>query len=169
MLCIGCFDFAQLPGYNTGMIFATSATMKTTLTLLFSAVCVTVFAQEPRIDDVPVTINDDTRLADEPLVNPETQPEFPGGTEALMQYLMDNITYPDSAINALIQGTVNVQFTIDKNGKVTDVEVIRGIGYGCDEEAVRVISGMPNWIPGIQDGKAVAVRMTMPIRYVLSD
>lgn len=97
----------------------------------------------------------------------ETMPEFPGGTEALFGYLVENITYPEEAKTNKIEGTVNVRFVVDVNGQIINSEVMRGIGAGCDEEALRVINEMPNWSPGMQDGEPVKVEFNLPIHYNL--
>ncbi|NTW23768.1 MAG: energy transducer TonB, partial [Lentimicrobium sp.] len=78
----------------------------------------------------------------------EESPSFPGGDEARIRFLTDNIKYPQIARESSIQGTVYVTFVVEKNGNVTDVRILRGIGGGCDEEAVRVIKAMPKWNPG---------------------
>ncbi|MFO7978625.1 MAG: energy transducer TonB [Bacteroidales bacterium] len=98
----------------------------------------------------------------------EDQPSFPGGEEARMKYLIDNLRYPQMAREAGIQGTVFVTFVVERDGSVTDVRVLRGIGGGCDEEAVRVVRNMPRWEPGRQRGQAVRVQFNMPIRFVLN-
>jgi len=97
----------------------------------------------------------------------EEMPLFPGGDEARNQFLADSINYPEKAIQKRIQGTVYVSFIIDGEGSVTDVKILRGIGGGCDEEALRVVRMMPKWIPGKQDGKAVRVLFNMPIYFKL--
>jgi protein TonB len=97
----------------------------------------------------------------------ESMPQFPGGDSARMQYLNENIKYPVMAREAGIQGTVYVTFVVEKDGSITDVRVLRGIGGGCDEEAVRVVQGMPRWIPGRQRNVPVRVQFNMPIRFVL--
>lgn len=97
----------------------------------------------------------------------ESMPEFPGGDAARMKFLQDNIKYPQLARESGIQGTVYVTFVVETNGRVTDVRVLRGIGGGCDEEAVRVIQMMPNWNAGKQRGKPVRVQFNMPIRFTL--
>lgn len=97
----------------------------------------------------------------------ESMPEFPGGDAARMKFLQDNIKYPQLARESGIQGTVYVTFVVETNGRVTDVRVLRGIGGGCDEEAVRVIQMMPNWKSGKQRGKPVRVQFNMPIRFTL--
>ena len=99
----------------------------------------------------------------------EQMPEFPGGIQALMQYLGSNINYPEQAKHDTIQGRVFVSFVIEKDGAVSSVKVLRGIGGGCDEEAVRVISTMPNWKPGLnENGEAVRVAYNIPIKYALN-
>lgn len=97
----------------------------------------------------------------------EQMPEFPGGTEALMNYLRKSLRYPETARENNIQGKVIVQFVIDEVGEVSQAKVLRGIGHGCDEEALRVVLSMPSWKPGKQNGKPVKTRMNLPISFVL--
>ncbi len=97
----------------------------------------------------------------------EEQPSFPGGEAALMEYLGKNISYPPMAKESGIQGTVFVTFVVEPNGSVTNVKILRGIGGGCDEEAVRVVKNMPTWKPGKQRGKPVRVQFNLPIKFVL--
>ncbi|WP_224998579.1 energy transducer TonB [Cesiribacter sp. SM1] len=99
----------------------------------------------------------------------EQMPEFEGGDAALMQWLAKNIEYPRQALRTGIQGTVMVSFMIDETGQIKEVVVVRGIGMGCDEEAVRVISSMPGWKPGKQNGQAVRVRRILPIKFQISN
>jgi len=94
-------------------------------------------------------------------------PEFPGGEGALHQYLAENIKYPQMAKESGIQGRVFVTFVVERNGKVTDVKVLRGIGGGCDEEAIRVVQNMPSWTPGKQRGKPVRVQFNLPVKFTL--
>ena len=97
----------------------------------------------------------------------EQDPEFPGGMQALIQYLGSNIKYPQKAMEDGIQGTVYVTFVVEKDGQVNNVKVIRKLGGGCDEEAVRVVEAMPKWKPGKQRGKAVRVQYNLPIKFQL--
>jgi protein TonB len=97
----------------------------------------------------------------------EVMPEFPGGKEALLNYLGENILYPQLARESNIQGTVFVTFIVEPDGSLSKVKVMRGIGGGCDEEAVRVVQAMPNWIPGTQRGKPVRVQFNLPVRFIL--
>lgn len=98
----------------------------------------------------------------------EESPSYPGGDAARIQFLQQNIVYPQMARESGIQGTVYVTFVVERNGNVTDVRVLRGIGGGCDEEAVRVIKAMPKWNPGKQRGKPVRVQFNMPIKFTLA-
>ena len=97
----------------------------------------------------------------------ENMPEFPGGTTELFRYLSKNIKYPAMAKDAGIKGKVYVTFVVDKDGSIADVKVLRGIGGGCDEEAIRVVKGMPKWAPGKQRGKSVRVQYNLPINFIL--
>jgi periplasmic protein TonB len=97
----------------------------------------------------------------------EEQPSFPGGEEALMEFLGKNIAYPPMAKESGIQGTVFVTFVVEPDGSVTNVKTLRGIGGGCDEEAIRVVKNMPKWKPGKQRGKPVRVQFNLPIRFIL--
>lgn len=95
----------------------------------------------------------------------EDQPRYPGGTNALMTYLRDNIKYPAEAAKAGIQGKVIVQFVVGKDGTVRDVKPKRNISPELDAEAVRVVAAMPKWVPGYQRGEAVNVRYTLPVNF----
>ena len=95
----------------------------------------------------------------------ENQPEPKGGMAAFYAYLKKNLNYPDKARRLGIEGKVFLQFVVDKNGAISDVRVIKGIGAGCDEEAVRVLKNAPEWNPGKQRGKPVKVRMVMPVLF----
>ncbi|MGL1885831.1 MAG: M56 family metallopeptidase [Reichenbachiella sp.] len=97
----------------------------------------------------------------------ETQPEPKGGMEEFYKYIGQNMKYPKEAKIAGIEGRVFVQFIIDEEGELTNVQVVKGIGHGCDQEAIRVMEQASNWTPGQQKGEAVKVRMILPITYQL--
>ncbi len=97
----------------------------------------------------------------------EVMPEFPGGDIALMKYLSANLRYPEQAKTNNVQGRVYVNFIISSRGKVLYPYIVRGIGSGCDQEAIRVIKNMPVWKPGKQNGKAVPVRYNVPVKFAL--
>ena len=97
----------------------------------------------------------------------EDPPIFPGGTEALLKFLGDHIKYPLIAKTAGISGTVIISFVVEKDGSVSNVKVVRGIGGGCNEEAVHVVSMMPKWTPGKQRGKAIRTQFQVPLVFSL--
>ena len=94
-------------------------------------------------------------------------PEFPDGPAAMQKFIRDNLRYPEEARLKKIEGTVAVQFLITKEGKLIKVTVSSGIGYGCDEEAVRVIQSMPDWKPGKHNNKEVPVNFILPVKFKL--
>ena len=98
----------------------------------------------------------------------EQMPSFPGGNAALMNYLGQNIKYPVIAEENGIQGRVIVQFVVGKDGHISDVRVAKSVDPSLDKEAVRVVKGMPRWIPGKQNGQAVTVRYTLPVTFRLN-
>ena len=97
----------------------------------------------------------------------EEMPSYPGGDAKMYEYLGKNIKYPQIARESSIQGRVFVNFVVEPDGSVTNVKVLRGIGGGCDEEAMRVVKSMPHWKPGKQRGKAVRVSYTLPVVFKL--
>ena len=98
----------------------------------------------------------------------EQMPEFPnGGMAGLMQYLSKNIKYPTIAQENGTQGRVTVQFVVNRDGSIVDAKVLRGVDPYLDKEAIRVISSMPKWKPGMQRGKAVRVKYTVPVMFRL--
>ena len=127
-----------------------------------------------------VVINDTTALHEinptnfinledhsEPLVFVTEYPEYPGGEAERLDFLKNNIVYPEIAKQTGIQGTVYVSFVVNKNGSISDISIERGIGGGCDEESVRVLKMMPSWVPGKQSGKEVRVKCTMSVKFIL--
>ena len=97
----------------------------------------------------------------------EQSAEFPGGMEALYKFISRNVEYPKKASKEGVNGKVYVQFTVEKDGSITDVHVVRGIGSGCDEEAVRVVKMMPEWKSGKQRGQPVRTRYKLPVSFKL--
>lgn len=99
----------------------------------------------------------------------EAYPEFPGGMSAFAKYMGRNIRFPEMAIEGGIQGRVIVSFIIEKNGDLSNIKIIRGIGAGCDEEAIRVLAKSPKWKAGIQNKQNVRVAYTIPINFQLPE
>jgi protein TonB len=134
--------------------------------------------------ELDLEITEDTKVADV-IINYDAEPieeekveeifliveELPvpqGGMSSFYQYVSDNIKYPDQARRMEISGMVFLQFVVEKDGDLTDVKVVKGIGAGCDAEAKRVLESAPSWKPGKQRGRPVRVYMTVPIRFVLA-
>jgi periplasmic protein TonB len=136
-------------------------------------------AQEFTFDEVPKPGEvvfvpkkiDEPAPADEPVDTPfdfvESGAEPVGGYEAFYKYVKKELKYPSQARRMGVEGKVYVQFIIERDGSLTDVKVMKGIGAGCDEEAVRVLSQSPSWQPGKQRGRPVRQRMVMPLVFKL--
>ena len=97
----------------------------------------------------------------------EVMPQFPGGNSELMRYLGTNIKYPTIAAENGIQGRVVLKFVVSKDGSISNIQIVRSLDPSCDKEAIRVIKGMPKWIPGMQNGHPVAVYFTLPVLFKL--
>ncbi len=142
-----------------------------TLTFMFSvSITERIIAQE-KTDKVEqkTTQNNSEKQKDSVYVVVKDMPSFPGGDAARMKFLTENIKYPELARKKGIQGRVFVTFVVEKDGQISNIKVLRGIGGGCDEEAVRVISMMPKWKPGIDNGKPVRFQFNLPIKFSLDN
>lgn len=125
-----------------------------------------LFAQEESIITTePAVIPERSHDTDEPFTIVEVMPTFPGGDQAMFKHIGTQVKYPEEALENGIQGVVYVTFVVERDGEITNVKMLRGIGGGCDEEALRVLRSMPKWTPGMQDGKAVRVRYNLPFRF----
>lgn len=117
--------------------------------------------------EMPVAV--ESAEKDKVFISVEQNPEFAGGMNALLKFLQKNLRYPTPAVNANVGGKVYMQFVVGQDGNISKVDVLKGIGFGCDEEAQRVVKLMPKWSPGRQSGRAVAVKFTLPISFQLSE
>ncbi len=117
--------------------------------------------------DLPKREEEESVKEEEIFLVVEAMPEFPGGEAALYDYLAANLKYPEMAKETGITGKVFVTFVVEKDGSITDVKILRGIGGGCDEEAIRVVKGMPKWTPGHQRSIPVRVQFNLPIKFTL--
>lgn len=99
----------------------------------------------------------------------EKQPRFPGGLKEMYKFLGENVRYPEAASKARVSGRVFISFIVTASGKIKDITILKGIGFGCDAEAVRVVSSFPKWEPGMQDGKPVDVKYNLPILFSIDD
>lgn len=97
----------------------------------------------------------------------EQMPEYPGGQEALIKFISQNLKYPESAKEAGISGTVYVSFIVSEKGNIESVKAISSVHELLDKEAIRVVKEMPSWKPGIQKGKPVKVQFTLPLKFTL--
>ena len=98
----------------------------------------------------------------------DVMPEYPGGINAMFDFIQKNVKYPESAKDKGIEGKVYVQFVVEKDGNISDINILRGVSKDIDDEAVRVIKSMPKWKPGIQNGKPVRVQYTLPFKFQLT-
>jgi len=196
LACSAWYKAISMGDYVSGALFNAHCTRKDSVVynggMYYSIVRLTKCVEEinyrfykyavPGEKDTIVILRDDISLTIDDLLNPalpvekyigglaitaEVAPEFPGGQDALFTYLANNIRYPQLARESNIQGTVYVSFVVRPDGKVTQVRLERGIGGGCDEESMRVVSEMPDWKPGMDKGKPVYSLFTIPIRFIL--
>ena len=108
-------------------------------------------------------------IEDKVFVVVEDEPEFPGGMEALYKFLQDNVQYPRLVLENGIEGRVYVTFVVETDGSITNPRLLRDIGGGCGQEALRVVKMMPKWKPGKQQGKVVRVQFNLPVNFVLPE
>ena len=98
----------------------------------------------------------------------EVMPQYPGGQIAMLKYIMENIKYPKQIMEEGIQGRVTVSFIVEKDGRVSNVRLLRSVQPALDKEAIRVVKSMPKWTPGKQNGKPVRVRFNLPVMFKLN-
>lgn len=120
-----------------------------------------ISTDDGKVEKAPIVEEEKT------LISAEIMPEFSGGMTEMYRWLSKNLSYPANAARNNIQGKVVVSFTVEKNGSITDVKVLKGIGFGCDEETIRVIKAMPKWNAGKQNGHNVRVKYTLPLTFKL--
>lgn len=148
------------------------------VTVLKDAKAILLYGEAARNGAIVISTNEEpqkevkvTAAKKEPIydyVSIEKPPQYPGGLEEFRKYLNTNINYPEDAKKAGIYGTVYVNFTVEKNGSLTDIRVDRKVGGGLDEEAIRVVTESKRWVPGIQNGRAVRVKYNVPVKFSLS-
>ena len=124
--------------------------------------------KKPVLLDVVVKTEAQTEPDDKPFDVVEQMPEFPGGQEAMMQFLRQEVKYPKEAEEKGLQGRVVVRYIIEKDGSISEVEIAKSVNEYLDAEAIRVVNAMPKWIPGKQKGENVRVKFTLPITFRLS-
>ena len=125
--------------------------------------------EEEVIEEIETVVEIEEESTDEIFTIVETKAVYPGGSANFYKYISKNLKYPDAALRMGIEGRVFVQFVIEKDGSITDVRTIKGIGAGCDQEAVRIVSNSPRWESARQRGNPVRSRIVIPLIFTLSD
>lgn len=133
------------------------------LTVLMSMIIKSSFIYGQKPNKSPT----DTNSGKEVFTIVEVMPEYPGGENARQQFLAKNIQYPALAMKNNIQGTVFASFIVEKDGSLSNFKIVKGIGFGCDEEVLRVMNIMPKWKPGTQQSKSVRVLFNLPVKFSL--
>jgi protein TonB len=116
---------------------------------------------------ISIEINDSLEERSTVLSSAEQMPEFVGGTKALVRYLRRNVNYPQEIREKEIEDKVYVEFVVNPDGSIRDIKALTGKNETLKEEAVKVVSKMPKWIPGVNQGETVPVRLILPISFVL--
>lgn len=132
---------------------------------------VTNITETPPVEAPPaiVKVLEITEESNAPFLTVEEKPSFIGGDKEMYKFLSNNLKYPSAAQRANIQGKVFLKFIVEKDGSISGVETMKGIGFGCDEEAARVVKLMPKWIAGRQNGRNVRVFFTLPVFFRLDN
>ncbi|MFA0960663.1 TonB family protein [Roseivirga sp. BDSF3-8] len=149
------------------MAFPLAAVMFWTVSCEESDVIEEEQTEQPVLKEHTTIESEAGELPDDVLTIVDEQPMPEGGFPAIAQHIQETLKYPGEAEKLGIEGRVYVQFIVNTDGSISNVKAIKGIGHGCDAEAIRVVSEMPHWNPGIKDGETVKVRMVLPIVYKL--
>lgn len=132
--------------------------------------------QQPEIIEIPdeeemeeeVFVDLEEEYAEEVFTLVDTQPQFPGGTPEFYNWIESNLKYPVEAKKMGVEGKVFVQFIVNRDGSISDIEVLRGLGYGCDKEVIRLIKNCPKWSPGEKWGSTVRVKTVWPVSFKIN-
>ena len=120
--------------------------------------------------EVPVIFGHKQEIVEQEIIHiVENMPEYPGGFDAMSDFISANLVYPLEAKDAAIEGRVFVGFVVEKDGAVSSIKLLRGIGYGCDEAAMDVVRKMPKWKPAMQRGKPVRIEYMFPVKFELEN
>jgi len=144
--------------------------------LLFSCVCYSANAQDSNegidiqeLKERKVVVEQMPDYDEKPFVTVEQMPQFNGGNQAMMEFIKNNIKYPEIAKENGVEGRVVLRFVVDRIGKIRDIQVIRSLEKSCDAEAIKLVKSMPDWIPGKQNGREVRVYFTLPVTFRLGE
>src|SRR5688572_13786760 len=149
----------SMPAWKPGKQNGKAVAVRFTLPVRFQV------APEPTQNQLPVSEIDSPQ--DSVILTVGEQPKFPGGEAAMMAFLAKNIKYPKEAFENRIEGLSIITFVVDHRGYTGNYRILKPLGYGTDQEAIRVLQTMPKWIPGKRDGKPVKVRYTLPVKFSL--
>jgi TonB family protein len=163
----GCNEEAErvvktMPAWKPGKVKGEAVRTQFTIPIRFD---LKAKVESDVVVNIDVTKKDSTM--EEVFMLVEEAPKYPGGEEARMKFLRENIKYPKMAIKNNIQGTVYASFVVEKDGSISTIKILKGIGGGCDEEVIRLLKQMPKWEPGKQRGKAIRAQYNMPIKFVI--
>lgn len=128
-----------------------------------------LFDEEANIPEIVAIAEEEEEEEETIFTVVEESAMFPGGQEELMKYISENLIYPQQAREAGTQGLVFVTFVVEKDGSLTDIRILRDLGNGCGEEAVRIVKTMPKWIPAKQRGKEVKMQYNLPVKFTLAE
>ncbi|WP_165045035.1 energy transducer TonB [Dysgonomonas sp. ZJ709] len=145
---------------------------KTTLLILLTTLAINLNAQNEIIINKALEIqceedSNEESTEEKPYVFVEQMPSFVGAEMAMVEFIHTNLVYPEEALKEGVQGRIVIRFVVTRDGDLTGITVLRGIGHGCDEEAVRIVESMPRWTPGSQNGVAVPVYYTLIVPFRL--
>lgn len=152
--------------WNPGTIEGKAVAVKYNIPVKFTLNKKTTTTAAPTKHTTGAVASDDNQIYS--FLNLEHPPTFPGGVKAFYEFLGKNVKYPALAVKNGVQGSVYTTFTVEKDGKITDIKIDRKAGSGLDEEALRVIALSPKWNPGTQNGKAIRVKYSIPIKFALN-
>jgi len=150
----------NMPDWSPGKREGEAVNLKFNMPIRF-----TLNADKPEKPEKPDQVTDNS----EAFVLVDERPEFKGGEEAWMEYMSEHIDYPEDAKEKGLEGTVYVQFVVEKDGSISNVKLLRGFYESCDQEALETIRNMPDWKPGKKDGKPVRTQFNMPIKFTLDN
>lgn len=160
---------ALVPATALALVFVNNSAIASTLSSIASSEAVAyVSDKDSKKSSVIVAQQATDNSKGDVIKAPDEMPQFPGGMKALMEYISQNIRYPEEAIKANKEGTVIVQFVITKTGEIEETKVVRSQGESLDAEAVRVVKSLPNFIPGKVNGKPVNVMYTIPLNFKMN-
>ena len=152
--------------WNPGMLNGKPARVKFNIPIKFSNPNINLNSITPKTLDITGENSTEDNVVYN-FISLKNPPQYNGGMAKFYDFIGANINYPEEAVKNKIQGNVLMSFILEKDGKLSDIKVDRKLGYGTDEEAIRVLNLSEKWSPGLIDGKAVRVKYTIPVKFTL--